>query len=45
MSGAPVEREPGGIDPEHVVTPGIFVTSVVQVPRVATQAGGFKNAA
>ncbi|AVO35446.1 3-oxoacid CoA-transferase subunit A [Ottowia oryzae] len=35
----------GALDPEAIVTPGIFVTSVVQVPRVATQAGGFKNAA
>lgn len=24
--------EPGGIDPEHVVTPGIFVNRVVEVP-------------
>ena len=35
----------GALDPEAIVTPGIFVTSVVQVPRMATQAGGFKNAA
>ena len=25
--------EPGGIDPEHVITPGIFVQSVVHVPN------------
>jgi 3-oxoadipate CoA-transferase alpha subunit len=25
----------GGIDPEHVVTPGIFVQRLVQVPRAA----------
>lgn len=25
--------EPGGIDPEHVVTPGIFVNRVVEVPN------------
>jgi 3-oxoadipate CoA-transferase alpha subunit len=25
--------EPGGIDPEHVVTPGIFVDRVVEVPN------------
>lgn len=25
--------EPGGIDPEHVVTPGIFVNEVVEVPN------------
>lgn len=35
----------GALDPETVVTPGIFVSQVVQVPRVATQAGGFKAAA
>ncbi|GAP38243.1 3-oxoacid CoA-transferase subunit A [Piscinibacter sakaiensis] len=37
--------ELGALDPEAVVTPGIFVTHVVRVPRVATQAGGFKAAA
>jgi 3-oxoadipate CoA-transferase alpha subunit len=36
--------ELGALDPEAVVTPGIFVQRVVQVPRVATQ-GGFKTAA
>ncbi|MCA0326528.1 MAG: 3-oxoacid CoA-transferase subunit A [Proteobacteria bacterium] len=35
----------GEFDPEAVVTPGIFVSKVVQVARVATQAGGFKDAA
>lgn len=35
----------GALDPEAIVTPGIFVHRVVQVPRVATQAGGFKAAA
>ena len=35
----------GAIDPETVVTPGIFVQRVVQVPRSVTQAGGFKQAA
>ena len=35
----------GELDPEAIVTPGIFVSRVVQVPRVATQAGGFKQAA
>ena len=34
--------ELGQMNPEHVVTPGIFVTHVVRVARVATQAGGFK---
>ena len=37
--------ELGGIDPEAVVTPGIHVSAVVQIPRLATQAGGFKAAA
>jgi 3-oxoadipate CoA-transferase, alpha subunit len=32
----------GGLDPEEIVTPGIFVSQVVHVERVATQAGGFK---
>ena len=36
--------ELGQIDPEHVVTPGIFVSQIVQIERVATQAGGFKQA-
>jgi len=27
--------EPGGIDPEHVVTPGIFVDQVLEVPKPA----------
>jgi 3-oxoadipate CoA-transferase alpha subunit len=34
--------ELGDLDPEDVVTPGIFVSQVVRVARVATQAGGFK---
>ncbi|MBC5763154.1 3-oxoacid CoA-transferase subunit A [Ramlibacter albus] len=33
--------ELGELDPENVVTPGIFVTHVVKIPRTATQAGGF----
>jgi 3-oxoadipate CoA-transferase alpha subunit len=37
--------ELGELDPEAVVTPGIFVGKIVKVPRVATQAGGFKQAA
>ena len=36
--------EIGALDPEAVVTPGIYVSKVVQIPRVATQAGGLKNA-
>ncbi|MDM0047141.1 3-oxoacid CoA-transferase subunit A [Variovorax dokdonensis] len=35
----------GALDPESIVTPGIFVHRVVKVPRVATQAAGFKKAA
>ena len=35
--------ELGEMDPEAVVTPGIFVSRVVQVPRVATQAGGIRQ--
>ena len=37
--------ELGELDPEAVVTPGIHVSAVVRIPRVATQAGGFKTAA
>jgi len=37
--------ELGTLDPESIVTPGIFVSRIVRVPRVATQAGGFKTAA
>jgi 3-oxoadipate CoA-transferase alpha subunit len=32
----------GEIDPETVITPGIFVQAVVLIDRVATQAGGIK---
>ena len=35
----------GELDPESIVTPGIFVSHVVQVPRTATQGGGFRKAA
>lgn len=35
--------ELGALDPEAVVTPGIYVSKVVQIPRVATQAGGLKK--
>lgn len=37
--------ELGQMDPEHIVTPGIFVHQIVKIDRVATQAGGFKKAA
>lgn len=35
----------GALDPEQVVTPGIFVHRIVKIDRIATQAGGFKQAA
>ena len=35
----------GALDPENVVTPGIFVSKIVRIDRVATEAGGFKKAA
>ena len=36
--------ELGELDPEHIVTPGIFVQRVVKVPRSATGPAGFKPA-
>ena len=36
-------KELGELDPEAVVTPGIFVSRIVQIPRVATQAAGFRK--
>lgn len=35
--------ELGALDPECIVTPGIFVNQIVKIDRVATQAGGIKN--
>ncbi len=35
--------ELGQIDPEQVVTPGIYVSQVVKVPRVATAGGGARS--
>jgi len=35
----------GALDPETIVTPGIHVSRVLQIERVATQGGGFKKAA
>lgn len=35
----------GTLDPEAIVTPGIFVSRIVKIERSATQAGGFKEAA
>ena len=37
--------ELGALDPETIVTPGIFVSHIVRIDRVVTQAGGFKKAA
>jgi 3-oxoadipate CoA-transferase alpha subunit len=36
--------ELGTLDPESVVTPGLFVQRVVCIERAATQGGGFKAA-
>ena len=38
-------KDLGELDPEAVVTPGIYVNRIVKIPRVATQAGGFKKEA
>jgi 3-oxoadipate CoA-transferase alpha subunit len=35
----------GSLDPESVVTPGIHVSAIVQIERVATEGGGFKKVA
>jgi 3-oxoadipate CoA-transferase alpha subunit len=35
--------ELGALDPEAVVTPGLFVQRVVRIDRVQTQGGGFKR--
>ena len=37
--------ELGSLDPESVVTPGIHVSRIVRIERVATEAGGFKKVA
>ena len=37
--------ELGTLDPEAVVTPGIFVQRIIKVPRIATAAAGFKHVA
>lgn len=36
--------ELGELNPEHIVTPGIFIHQIVKVDRQITQAGGFKKA-
>jgi 3-oxoadipate CoA-transferase alpha subunit len=35
----------GALDPEAVVTPGVYVQRVVQVPRASTAAGGYRTMA
>ena len=35
--------ELGALEPEAVVTPGIFVSKIVKIDRVATQGGGFRS--
>jgi len=35
----------GGLDPEVVITPGIFVQRIVRIDRVVTSAGGFRQQA
>lgn len=35
----------GTLDPESIVTPGIYVSQLVKIDRTATQAGGFKKSA
>ena len=35
----------GELDPEAIVTPGIFVQRIVRIERVVTSAGGFKQQA
>ena len=37
--------ELGALDPEAIVTPGIYVSQIVKIERVATQGGGFKKQA
>ena len=37
--------ELGALDPECIVTPGIHVSQIVQIERVATLAGGIKSSA
>ncbi len=37
--------ELGALNPEHIVTPGIFVHQVVKIERTGTQAGGLKGVA
>jgi 3-oxoadipate CoA-transferase alpha subunit len=34
----------GELDPEAIVTPGIFVSQIVRIAHTATVGGGFKKA-
>lgn len=36
-------KELGELEPEHIITPGIYVQHVVPVPRTTTRGGGFKT--
>ena len=36
--------ELGALNPEHIITPGLFVHQIVRIDRVATEAGGAKKA-
>jgi len=45
VAGVHEIAELGMLDPEAIVTPGIFVSRIVKIARTATQAGGFKEAA
>ena len=38
-------KELGELDPEAIVTPGIYVNRIVKIPRVKTAGAGFKKAA
>lgn len=38
-------KELGELDPEAIVTPGIYVNKIVKIQRVATQGAGFRKAA
>jgi 3-oxoadipate CoA-transferase alpha subunit len=38
-------KQLGELDPEAVVTPGIYDSKIVKIPRVATQAAGFRKVA
>ena len=37
--------ELGALNPERIVTPGIFEQQIVKIERVAAQSGGFRKAA